>query len=215
MNLMRQIDNPVKPKWDEVKNGRKLEGFHEDCPPSLLMGWTDDNPSLWEIDPVKKPDITMILVALCRPIKKDWDRITYLLFDKSVIDNAKLSIIQTNGKTGDNIIDISKRHYEIENLTAKSLCTLVYYIMMSKFEIKHFKKTEYDSIIFTAYDSSRVIIQQKTDTMSIQPKSIEAITDTVGKDILNKEENIDKIYKPISSGSIDPSSGQSPSKTSE
>jgi hypothetical protein len=213
MNLMREIDNEVKPKWDEIKKGRKFEEFHEDCPPSLLMGWTDDNPSLWETDHPGKPDRIDILFALCRK-KKNWVQTTYLLFDKCVLEKAKLSITPTNGNTGVSRIDISKTHYEIKNLTAKSLCTLIYYILKSQFEIGHFKKTEYDKIVLDICNNSQIVAHPKTDTMSTQPKLTVAFTDTGNKDILNKEENIDKIFKPISSGSIDPSSGESPSTTS-
>lgn len=214
MNLMRQIDNDVKPKWDEIKNGKKFEGLYEDCPPSLFKGWTDDNPSLWEIDHPEKPDLSTILIALCRNKKGFWEKITYLLFNKSVIDKAELNITPTNGNTGVSSIDMSKTHYEIKDVTAKRLCTLIYHIMKSQFEIRNFKKSEYDKILVDAYFDTQVVASHKTDTMSIQPKPQVASTDTGNIDILGKEENIDKIYKPLTSGSIDPSTGESQSTTS-
>lgn len=214
MNLMRQIDTEVKPQWDQIKNGKKYAEFVEDCPPTMLKGWTDDSPSLWEIDHPTKPDLQKILFALCRR-KKDWEKITYLLFDKTVVDNAGLKITQTNGNTGDAKIDISKTHYEISGLSAKQLCTLIYHIMISKFEVGSFKRSEYDKILLTAYDSSQVSVASKTETMSINPRSIIATTDTILKENINTEENVDKIYKPISSESIDPNVGESPSSTSK
>src|SRR5664280_2746073 len=100
MNLLRQIDNEVKALWDKSKTNNRSNHLFEDCPPSLLKGWTDDNLSLWEIDHPDKPNIESILVALCRQKKGNWDKITYLQFNKSVVDNARLSLTQTNGNTG-------------------------------------------------------------------------------------------------------------------
>jgi hypothetical protein len=202
MNLLRQIENVVKPKWDEIKNGKKYTGTDEDCPPILLNGWTDDNPSLWEIDNPIKPKLESILVALCRR-KKDWDKITYLCFDASVVTNAKLSLSQTSGNTGDTKIDISKTHYEIKEITGKGLCTLIYYIMTSNFEVGLFKKTDFDKIILTAYDKSQISLVAETDSTSKLPIAIPAFTNTVLKSNKTNEGQFDRKYKTITSGSTE------------
>jgi hypothetical protein len=216
MNLMRQIENDVKTVWDQIKNGQKLDLPYEDCPPNLLKGWTDNNPSLWEIDHPENYDLTRILFALCRK-STGWKKITYLIFNKSVIDNARLTIAQTNGNTGDIKIDNSKLHYEIKNITAKSLCTLIYYIIASKFEIGNYKEDDFKKTLLALYDNapdkSLLEAQSKTNTMSVPPKSIIAITDTGNKDFLQKEEKPNKIYNSISSGTIDSSTGETSSNT--
>jgi hypothetical protein len=214
MNLMRQIDTEVKPQWDQIKNGKKYDEFKEDCPPTMLKGWTDDNPSIWEVDHPDKPDLQKILIALCRR-KKDWDKITYLLFNQSVVDSAGLTITQTNGNTGDVKIDMSKTHYEIKGLSAKQLCTLIYHIMISPFEVGLFKRSEFEKILLNAYDSSQFSITPKTETMSINPTSMIATTDTSIKDSINTEVNIDKVFKPVSSESFESINIESSSITSK
>ena len=213
MNLIRQIDNEIKPQWDEIKNGRKFKEFDKDCPPCLLRGWTDDNPSLWEIDNPDKPNLDKILFALCRR-QKEWVKITYLVFNKNAIDSSNLSLTQTNGNTGDTKIDTSNSHYEVRHLSARSLCTLIYHIMVSDFEIGQYKKSEFDKILLNAYDSTPVIAQAKTDAMSIQPESIRATTNTLNKDGIIQVDKINKTDKSITSGSVDFLPRESPSTTS-
>lgn len=209
MNLMRQIDNEVKPQWERIKQGGKLEGFSEDCPPSLLKGWTDDNLSLWEVGNPQKPELEKILFALCRQKRSEWDKITYLIFDMSAILDSSLIITQTNGKTSDSQIDNSKSHYEIKDLHGKNLCTLIYHITLTSFEIGNYKRSEFNRILYDSYDNLQVKAQHKTDAMSIQPSSIEATADTINNDILEKERNPVQDKESIISGSIDSSTGNS------
>lgn len=215
MNLLRQIEYEVKSQWTEIRDGKKIEMVNEDCPPSFLRGWTDDNPSLWEIDNAEKPNKERILVALGRVKKdKEWDKITYLVFDKNVIDSANLNITPTNGNTGDSFVDLSKTHYEIKNLSAKSLCTLIYHIMKSQFQVEIYKKSEFNKFLYSVFDSQQMKPQLKAETMSIEPRSIMATTDTLNRDIEIKKPISDAKYYPISSESIDSTLGESASVTS-
>ncbi len=172
MYLMRQIENAVKPQWDSLKQmERQLRPFR-DCQPSMLRGWTDNNPSLWDIssDP-DKPSLEDILVALCRT-KKDWDKIAYLTFSKTAIYNAELTLTLTNGKTGDSKIDTSNTHYEIKELTAKRLCDLIYYIMQNNYETGYFKKTDFDKILYDGYTRSRIMNVATSGTTMIETSSV-------------------------------------------
>ena len=212
---MRQIDNDVKPQWDQIREGKRIEMAHEDCPPSLLKGWTDDNLSLWEIDHPEKPDLFKILFALCRR-KKTWDkdRISYLLFNKTSIDNAKLDLTQTNGNTGDYKIDNSKTHYEIKNLSAKNLSILIFHILISQFEVGQYKKSEFENTLLTAYDTLQIVPNIDTESMTVQSNLRVSQSDTKNKDAIQTELNIDRVYKEVSSGSVDPSTNKSTSTTS-
>lgn len=164
---MRQIEPDVKRDWDVVKSVSKDKLTLEDCEPNLLKGWTDRNPSVWDISGDKnKPNLGAILIALCRR-KKDWKEIAYLVFKKNTIDKAKITLTSSNGNTGDPKIDNSNTHYELKNITGKQLCSLIYYIIIDEFEIGLFKKSEYDKIVLEAYDKYSLSITSESSTSLI------------------------------------------------
>jgi hypothetical protein len=69
MDLMRQIDTTIKPEWDNIKGKENV--LVEDCEPNMLIGWTDKNPSIWDVSgEPNKPTLENILVALCRRKKE-------------------------------------------------------------------------------------------------------------------------------------------------
>lgn len=199
MVLMRQIENDAKSQWDEVAKNKKYTGSKDDCLPAMLRGWTDNDPSLWELveDP-RKPSRLEILTALCRNKKDDWEKITYLTFDKKAIEETGLEITPSTGKTGDSKVDQSRTHYEIKGLTIKGLCALLYNITLSQFDIGIFKKSEYLAIIIKGYDNSRMAIVSKTQSMSVNPNSIIASTDTTVINDDGKKE-IEKVFLPLTS----------------
>jgi hypothetical protein len=164
MYLMRQIETDIKPEWDKVKMSPKNTALIEDCEPNMLIGWTDKNPSIWDVTAdSNKPTLENILVALCRR-KKSWEKIAYIKFKKSAVDNAKLRLTKTNGNTSDTRIDISGTHFEIQGITAKQLCTLIYYTTKDEFETGIFKKSHFDKILLEAYDNTLISELQKSST---------------------------------------------------
>jgi len=148
MKLMRQIESDVKREWDAVKSTSKDNLAFEDCEPNLLKGWTDKNPSVWDISGEKnKPSLKSILFALSRLLKSDWKEIAYLIFPQNSIDKAKGSLVSKNGNTSDQRINVSNTHYELKNITGKQLCSLIYYIINDEFETGLFKKSEYNKMV--------------------------------------------------------------------
>ena len=92
MDLLRQIETEIKQEWDNLKVAKKMNSLFEDCEPNMLIGWTDKNPSIWDVSGDKdKPTLEMILVALCRPIKKQWDKIAYIKFKDESVKKALLA----------------------------------------------------------------------------------------------------------------------------
>jgi hypothetical protein len=175
MYLMRQIETDIKSEWDRVKTSPKDATVIEDCEPNMLIGWTDKNPSIWDVTAdSNKPTLDNILVALCRR-KKNWEKIAYIKFKKSAVDNAKLILTKTNGNTSDSRIDTSNTHFEIQGVTAKQLCTLIYYITKDEFETGFFKKSDFDRIVLDAYDKILISELQKSRT---SPNSATVITET-------------------------------------
>lgn len=157
MDLFRQIEPKIKPEWDNLKVAKKKNGLFEDCEPNMLIGWTDKNPSIWDVGGApNKPTLESILVALCRRIK-EWDKIAYIKFKKESVEKAKLRLTPTSGNTSDQKIDTSNTHYEIKGITAKQLSTLIYYITIDQFETGIFKKKEYDKILIEAYEKTQAL----------------------------------------------------------
>lgn len=170
MRLMRQIESDVKKEWDSLKNSSNDDLASEDCEPNMLKGWTDKNPSVWDIsEENNKPSLHSILIALCRR-KKDWDKIAYLIFKKTAVDQAKVTLVSSNGNTGDQRIDISKTHYELKNITGKQLCSLIYYIIRDEFETGFFKKSDFDKILLEVYDKQILTIAPESSTYQIPIK---------------------------------------------
>jgi len=157
MFLMRQIEVEIRPEWEKAKSAKKEIELFEDCEPNMLLGWTDKNPSLWDVSSAaEKPTITDILVALFRR-KKNGDKIAYLKFSSNAVEKAKLVLAQTNGNTGNQQIDLSKTHFELSGITAKQLCTLIYHILCEEYETGIFKKSDFDKIVFEVYDKYQVM----------------------------------------------------------
>ncbi|MDR3629306.1 MAG: hypothetical protein P4L42_03095 [Desulfocapsaceae bacterium] len=182
MDLLRQIENEIKPAWDNLRSKKKDNDMFEDCEPNMLIGWTDKNPSIWDVSGDNgKPKLEKILFALCRR-KKQWDKITYIKFKKFSIEKAGLGLTCTNGNTSDPRIDTSNTHYEIREITAKQLCTLIYYISIDEFEIGIFKKADYDKILLDAYEKTQSSQVPQSRTSSILEASIPATSATKNKE---------------------------------
>ncbi len=188
MDLMRQIDVEIKSEWDKIRNSFPSITLVEDCEPNMLIGWTDRNPSIWDVtENSGKPSLENILVALCRR-RKDWEKVAYIKFKKSAVDSAKLSLTKTNGNTSDSRIDLSNTHFQIEGVTAKQLCTLIYYIIKDKFETGIFKKSDYNKILLDAYDRTQISeLQEGSTAYSSETLVTEAST------IKNMEQDTNKI----------------------
>ena len=182
MDLLRQIEPKIKPEWDNLKDiNKKLDTF-EDCEPNMLTGWTDKNPSIWDVSgDTNKPTFENILVALCRRNKK-WEKIAYLKFKKDSVDKANLSLTATNGNTSDQKVDTSHIHYEIQGITAKQLSTLIYYIAIDQFETGIFKKTEYIKILVRAYEKTQASQITSSGTSPIPEISTFATSSTEDKE---------------------------------
>lgn len=155
MELMRQLEKGHRPLWENLKQLSDDMVAASDCDPALLSGWTDRDISLWDVSERDgKPRLQEILIALCRLKKNDWDRISYLRFPEVAVSAAGLSLTATNGKTGVPKVDTSSTHFEIKSITGKGLCTLLFHVSRSEFQVGVFTKREMEAIIFAAYDSS-------------------------------------------------------------
>ncbi|MDP2855338.1 MAG: hypothetical protein Q8O28_13955 [Smithellaceae bacterium] len=182
MDFLRQIEAEIKPEWDNLKVTKKVSNLFEDCEPNMLKGWTDKNPSIWDVSGDKgKPTLEKILVALCRQ-KKQWEKIAYIKFKNECIEKAKLTLTSTAGNTSDQIIDTSNIHYEILSITAKQLSTLIYYISINQFETGIFKKRDYDKILIEAYEKMQSSQIASSSTSLISGSSISAISSTKNKE---------------------------------
>lgn len=182
MDLLRQIETEIKPEWDNLKVAKKVNGLFEDCEPNMLIGWTDKNPSIWDISGDKdKPILEGLLVALCRR-KRNWDKIAYIKFKKESVRKANLSLTGTNGNTSDQRIDTSNTHYEIQGITAKQLSTLIYYISIDQFETGIFKKKDYDKILMEAYEKGQTSQITSSSTSPISKIPISATSSTKDKE---------------------------------
>lgn len=189
MDLLRQIETEIKQEWDNLKVTNKVNNLFEDCEPNMLKGWTDKNPSLWDVSGDNgKPTLERILVALCRRNKRDWDKIAYIKFRNECVEKAKLTLTSTNGNTSNQSIDTSNTHYEIISITAKQLSTLIYYISIDQFETGIFKKTQYDKILLEALDKVQSLQIALSSTSLISGSSISATSAT--KDDVNIQGNI-------------------------
>ena len=190
MRLMRQIEPDVKREWDSIKKPPNNNLASEDCESNMLTGWTDKNPSVWDISEGKnKPNLKAILIALCRR-KKDWEKIAYLIFKKAALDKAKVILEPTNGNTGDQRIDVSNTHYELKNITGKQLCSLIYYIISDEFETGLFKKSEYDKIVLEAYDKHYLSISSESSTYRKPPAELSGSGSLGDKKIAEKTPEI-------------------------
>lgn len=191
MYLMRQIETDIKSEWDRLKTSPNNTTVIEDCEPNMLIGWTDKNPSIWDVTAdSNKPTLENILVALCRR-KKNWDKIAYIKFKKSAVDNAKLILTRTNGNTSDSRIDTSNTHFEIKGVTAKQLCTLIYYITKDEFETGIFKKSDFDKIVLDAYDKTRISEFQKSRTSPDSAIVVMETSTTKNKELTRANVGID------------------------
>jgi len=164
MALMRQLEAEHKKLWDQLSPPKPEMVDAKDCEPALLSGWTDRDISLWDVSAVGgKPGLQEILVALCRR-KKDWEKISYLLFPAETVCSTGLSLTASNGNTGDQRIDISQTHFEIKGITGKKLCTLLFQVSISKFQTGVFTKKELHKILFEAYDktATRPVVESAT-----------------------------------------------------
>ena len=151
---MRQLEAEHKPLWDMIPNHSEDSGNTNDCDPALLSGWTDRNLSLWDVSSDSgKPGLQDILIAICRK-KRDWEKISYILFPQEAVSLTGLSLTSCNGKTGDQWVDTSGTHFEIKNITGKELCTLIFHVTKNKFRTGIFKKTEMENILLDVYDKT-------------------------------------------------------------
>lgn len=155
MDLMRQLEAEHKNLWDNLSPPKPEMEDAKDCEPVLLSGWTDRDISLWDVSADGgKPGLKEILVALCRRKKNDWEKISYLLFPAETVSSVGLRLTETNGKTGDQKIDVSKTHFEIKGITGKELCSFLFQVSKSKFETGAFTKKELIKILYEAYDNT-------------------------------------------------------------
>jgi hypothetical protein len=164
MDLMRQLEAEHKRLWDQLSQPNPEMVAASDCEPSLLSGWTDRDISLWNVSAVDgKPGLQDILVALCRN-KKDFDKISFLQFPKDAVTSAGLILTDSNGKTGDQRVDMSHTHFEIKGITGKQLCTLLFHVSCVKFVTGVFTKKDLDKILFEAYDKTvtRPVVESAT-----------------------------------------------------
>lgn len=172
MTMLRQLEADHKKYWDNLSKPDPNMEVNQDCDPVLLSGWTDPDISLWDVSAdTRKPGLEKILIALCRRKPKNWDKISYLLFPEETVSLAGLNLTASNGKTGDQRVDISGTHFELKGITGKQLCTLIFHVSHSKFVTGLFKRTDYDRVMFEAYD--------RTITESVVESSTSSITDLV------------------------------------
>ncbi len=167
MMLMRQLEAEHIKTWDQLSKPNPEMEEAQDCDPALLSGWTDSDISLWDVSTDgRKPGRDKILVALCRKKVGTWDKISFLLFPAETVASAGLNLTASNGKTGDQRIDVSGTHFEIKGITGKQLCTLLFQISHSRFETGIFKKSEYDKILLEAYDNTatRPVVEGATSS---------------------------------------------------
>jgi len=209
MNLIRIIDHKLKNQWDAIKGSKQLETLDEDCPARFLEGWTDDSPSLWETDKLSQEDILFANYNARYKNKKDTDKIAYVSFNKSTIDEAQLALIKTKGKTNDPLVDNFDIHHEIQGMTAKRLCVLIFHILKSQFETGEYKKGDFLKSQDEFVKNYRT--QLLSDALSVHPEFPSSSETKQGDNSVYEE--ISTIYKPFSSGSIDPSTNESPSTT--
>lgn len=192
MHLMRQIQKEIKPEWDRLKSSDKSCQPFEDCEPNMLIGWTDKNPSIWDVSGNQgKTTLEQILVALCRR-KKDWEKIAYIKFNGSTVEKSKLRLSSSNGNTSDARVDTSNTHFEIQGITAKQLSTLIYYIIQDDFETGNFSRAEFQNILIEAYDRTQTTQVQLSstslDSTITIPRSGTMPEDTAGSNI-EREDN--------------------------
>ncbi|MPM49930.1 hypothetical protein SDC9_96664 [bioreactor metagenome] len=156
MILIRQLDFEYKNLWEKKNQVLQEMIPNSDCSPTLLSGWTDDDISLWDVSAIDgKPDLREILHALCRN-KTNWKKICYIQFSKEAIDLSGLSLTPSNGKTGDQRINISQTHFEIKGITAKGLSTLLFNIYKSSPAIGIYTKNDYDQVLLNLYDNKEI-----------------------------------------------------------
>ena len=164
MDLMRQLEAEHKGLWDNLSPPKPEMVAASDCNPALLSGWTDRDISLWDVSAFgEKPGLQEILVALCRR-KKNWEKISYLLFPKEAVSSAGLRLTASNGKTGDQRVDTSHIHFEIKDITGKELCTLLFHVSSDEFRTGLFTKKELERILYEIYDriTARPVVQTAT-----------------------------------------------------
>ena len=164
MELMRQLEAQHERLWKNLPSTKPEMEASSDCNPKLLSGWTDCDISLWDVSVVdKKPGLVDILVALCRQ-KKNWEKISYLLFSENAVSSAGLGLTPSNGKTGDQRVDTSRTHFEIKGITGKELCTLLFYVANGDCKTGTFSKKDFDGILLEIYDKTKVrpVIQSDT-----------------------------------------------------
>lgn len=165
MILLRELDVAHKKLWDQVSKSNPEYEDCQDCDPALLSGWTDRDISLWDVTAEdEKPGLQKILVALCRKKTKNWEKISFIQFPAETVSLSGLSLTASNGKTGDQKIDLSGTHYEIKDITGKKLCTLLFHITNNDFKMGLFKEKEYDGILLDAYDNTitRPVVESAT-----------------------------------------------------
>lgn len=164
MKLMRQLEAQHKKLWDQLRPPKSELIDAEDCNPELLSGWTDRDISLWDVsDSGSKPTMVEILVALCHR-KKEWEKVSYLIFPADTVSNAGLLLTESNGNTGDQRIDLSHTHFEIKNISGRKLCSFLYHVSISEFETGLFTRRDFDEILYEAYNriSTRPVLETST-----------------------------------------------------
>ena len=134
---------------------------------------------MWRIVEEKtKPTKEEILVALCRQMK-GWEKMSYLLFEEDAVKTAGFALEQTNGKTGDNLVDVSDLHCQIRGLTAKKVCVLLLAILRLGCETGEFKRGEYDAIILRGYDEYKGATRRvETPNATVSPTRTAANSST-------------------------------------
>lgn len=164
MDLLRQLDLNQAKTWERRQPPNEEMFAEQDCDPTLLNGWAERDISLWDVSETEnRPGLERILIALCRN-RTNWDKIGYLVFTNEAVGTAGLTLTPSTGSTGDPSIDQSRTHFEIKNITGKKLCSLVHAVSKSSPRIGIFKKTEMESILYAAYQSSRTRASARVTT---------------------------------------------------
>ena len=163
MEMMRQLDIEHFKRWERLPTPDDGLLAEQDCDPSLLNGWADRDLSLWDVSATSgKPSLERILVALCKN-KVNFEKMGYVVFPNEVVTSAGLALTSSNGSTGDSVVDVSRTHFEIKNLSGKKLCTLISSVAKARPKTGIYKKTDLDKFLWTALQA----LETKTSARSM------------------------------------------------
>jgi hypothetical protein len=209
MKLLRFLGEN-RPPWDNYKNPSKANSQYpsDDCDPQLLQGWTDENPSIWDVsEKGGNPGLDDVLYAFFDLNSEKMEKTTYLVFKTEAIElsGLKQKFCQRDGGTGVTRIDKTKIHFQLEGITGKELCKLINTIINTGFDIQKYSLRDHKASRKDILN--RFFSYETSSSSSVTDSKLPLNTPSSSQQSINTSEKqkYQEVWSPSSASSVSPS----------